>query len=234
MLSTRGYLCRHSPVSKLLWFDTSRPVTKVYASAACWLHVSPAAPLPISPSLRLVANTGSRLRSTTRGSSSKMGETWGEEAPAAVAAALPHYAQGPIVKGFGRGSTELGFPTANFADEVIEALPEALIGGIYWGLAQVDDGQVYDMVMSIGWNPFYENKKRAMETHIVHKFEEADLYGRQLKVIILGFIRPEQNFDSLEALIDAIRKDIEEGKKRGSEESWAKYRADPCFQQIKV
>jgi len=36
--------------------------------------------------------------------------------------------------------------------------------------------------MSIGWNPFYENKKRAMETHIVHKFEEADLYGRQLKV----------------------------------------------------
>jgi len=84
--------------------------------------------------------------------------------------------------------------------------------------------------MSIGWNPFYENKKRAMETHIVHKFEEADLYGRQLKVIILGFIRPEQNFDSLEALIDAIRKDIKEGKKRGSEESWAKYRADPCFQ----
>jgi len=230
MLSKRGYLCRHSPVSKLLWFNTSRPVTKVYASAACWLHVSPAAPLPISPSLRLKANTGYRLRSTARGSSSKMGETWGEEAPAAVAAALPHYAQGPIVKGFGRGSTELGFPTANFADEVIEALPEALIGGIYWGLAQVDDGQVYDMVMSIGWNPFYENKKRAMETHIVHKFEEADLYGRQLKVIILGFIRPEQNFDSLEALIDAIRKDIEEGKKRGSEESLAKYRADPCFQ----
>ena len=30
--------------------------------------------------------------------------------------------------------------------QVIEALPEALIGGIYWGLAQVDDGQVNDMV----------------------------------------------------------------------------------------
>ena len=73
-----------------------------------------------------------------------------------------------------------------------------------------------------------------------------------LQVIILGFIRPEQNFDSLEALVDAIRcallkcpekcaiteftalfysrKDIEEGRKRGSEESWTKYRADPCFQ----
>ena len=30
--------------------------------------------------------------------------------------------------------------------QVIEALPEALIGGIYWGLAQVDNGQVHDMV----------------------------------------------------------------------------------------
>ena len=32
---------------------------------------------------------------------------------------------------------------------MIEALPESLIGGIYWGLAQVDDGQVYDMVGAI-------------------------------------------------------------------------------------
>ena len=34
----------------------------------------------------------------------------------------------------------------NYLLQVIEALPAALIGGIYWGLAQVDDGQVRDMV----------------------------------------------------------------------------------------
>jgi len=207
-----------------VWFDPSRPVTKVSA-AQVHTNVIRAACLTTHVQLR-EGKTG--LIVSCRRRSSNM--TWGEEAPAEVAAALPHYAQGPIVKGFGRGSTELGFPTANFSEEVIEALPGALIGGIYWGLAQVDNGQVHDMVMSIGWNPFYENKKRAMETHIVHKFEEADLYDKQLKVIILGFIRPEQNFDSLEALVDAIRKDIEEGRKRGSEESWTKYRADPCFQ----
>ena len=50
---------------------------------------------------------------------------------------LPHYAEGPIIKGFGRGSSELGFPTANFDENVIDALPEQLIGGIYWGYAQV-------------------------------------------------------------------------------------------------
>jgi len=206
----------------------SRPVTKVSAAAQVHTYVITAA-ARFTTHVHQLGEAKTGLVVSCRKRSSSM-TSWGEEAPAEVAAALPHYSQGPIVKGFGRGSTELGFPTANFSEEVIEALPGALIGGIYWGLAQVDNGPVHDMVMSIGWNPFYENKKRAMETHIVHKFEEADLYGRQLKVIILGFIRPEQNFDSLEALVDAIRKDIEEGRKRGSEESWTKYRADPCFQ----
>merc|ERR1711902_456458 len=51
---------------------------------------------------------------------------------------LPHYARGEIVKGFGRGSRELGFPTANFSEEVIEKLPSELVGGIYFGFAKVD------------------------------------------------------------------------------------------------
>jgi len=158
------------------------------------------------------------------------------ETPSAVAAALPHFAEGPIVKGFGRGSTELGFPTANFSDEVIEALPPALVGGIYWGLAQVDHGPVLDMVMSIGWNPFYDNKKRAMETHIVHKFEEADLYGRQLRVAVLGFLRPEQSYPGLQELVEAIRTDIRMGAEQATEEKWQKYRTDKFFelQQIQT
>jgi riboflavin kinase len=74
----------------------------------------------------------------------------------------------------------LGFPTANFSEEVIAKLPSELVGGIYWGLATVDHGPVYGMVMSIGWNPFYQNEKRAMETHLLHQFQE-DLYGKLLK-----------------------------------------------------
>ena len=71
-----------------------------------------------------------------------------------IVSKLPHYAKGPIVKGFGRGSTELGFPTANFSEEVIDKLPQELVGGIYFGFAQVDESPVYDMVMSVEWNPF--------------------------------------------------------------------------------
>ena len=46
---------------------------------------------------------------------------------ASIESKLPHFARGKIVKGFGRGSTELGFPTANFDEAVIEQLPEELV-----------------------------------------------------------------------------------------------------------
>lgn len=36
-----------------------------------------------------------------------------------------------------------------------------------------------------------------------------DLYGQLLKVCICGYIRPEKNFDSLDALIRTINDDIE-------------------------
>ncbi|XP_015766595.1 PREDICTED: riboflavin kinase-like isoform X2 [Acropora digitifera] len=128
-----------------------------------------------------------------------------------LASCLPHFSCGEVVKGFGRGSKELGIPTANFPVSVVENLPEAISTGIYFGWASVNRGPVYKMVMSIGWNPFYKNTKKSMETHIIHTFEE-DFYGAELSVAIVGFIRPEKNYPSLEALIDAIHADIKEAE----------------------
>ena len=75
---------------------------------------------------------------------------------------FPHYASGTVVKGFGRGSKQLGIPTANYPDEIVEKLPECFTQGVYYGWAQVDDGPVYKMVMSIGYNPYYNNEKKTM------------------------------------------------------------------------
>jgi len=86
----------------------------------------------------------------------------------------------------------------------------------------VDQGPVHGMVMSVGFNPFYGNTKKTMETHILHEYPE-DLYGRMLSVCIAGYIRPERNFDSLEGLIAAIRDDI-----RIAQEELAK----PAFQEL--
>ncbi|KAG8224750.1 hypothetical protein J437_LFUL005319, partial [Ladona fulva] len=164
---------------------------------------------------------------------------------------LPHYASGKIVTGFGRGSKELGIPTANYPIEVVEALPPSLSTGIYYGWANIDGGPVYKMVMSIGWNPFYQNQKKSMvsgyccgelskyfrnlmkkhfqETHILHTFP-GDLYGCLLRVCILGYIRPEKNFNSLEDLIAAIKSDIETADKALDGSALVPYRNDPFFQ----
>ena len=45
---------------------------------------------------------------------------------------------------------------------MVEGLPTSLDSGVYYGWACVDDGPVYKMVMSVGWNPHFNNKKRSM------------------------------------------------------------------------
>lgn len=124
---------------------------------------------------------------------------------------LPLFLRAPVVQGKKRGGKELGIPTANFPVDVVDNLPEAVSTGIYYGWASVDRGPVYKMVMSIGWNPFYNNTKKSMETHIIHTFD-SDFYGAELSVVILGFLRPEKNYPSLDALIEAIHADIREAE----------------------
>ncbi|KAF5891566.1 riboflavin kinase, partial [Clarias magur] len=109
---------------------------------------------------------------------------------------LPYFCRGPVVRGFGRGSKELGIPTANFPESVVDSLPADINTGIYYGWARVDNGDIHKMVMSIGWNPYYKNIKKSMETHLIHKFKE-DFYGQMLSVIMVGYIRPERGFKSL-------------------------------------
>ncbi|KFW76580.1 Riboflavin kinase, partial [Manacus vitellinus] len=102
---------------------------------------------------------------------------------------------------------------ANFSEQVVESFPPDISTGIYYGWACVGNGDVHKMVLSIGWNPFYRNTKKSVETHIIHTFKE-DFYGEILSIVIVGYIRPEKNFDSLEALISAIQEDIEEAKRQ--------------------
>ncbi|KRK03075.1 putative riboflavin kinase [Drosophila yakuba] len=143
---------------------------------------------------------------------------------------LPLFAGGEIVRGFGRGSKELGIPTANFPLEVVKSLPESLPTGAYYGWANVDNGPVHKMVLSVGWNPFYNNKEKSVETHMLHDFN-CDLYGQILKICIVGYLRPERSFDSLEALIAAIRLDIEQAKAFLDEADKGKLKEAPFFSE---
>jgi len=145
-----------------------------------------------------------------------------------IANMFPYFAQGKVVKGFGRGSKELGIPTANFPDGVVESLPKEFGTGIYYGWATVDNGPVYKMVMSIGWNPYYNNTKKTMETHVIHTFKD-DFYDADMKVCISGYIRPEAKPDSLDELIAWIHNDIKIAKEKLELEEHAILKEDNFF-----
>ncbi|CAO2623807.1 Riboflavin kinase [Lemmus lemmus] len=125
---------------------------------------------------------------------------------------LPFFCCGQVVHGFSCGFKQLGIPTANFPEQVVGSLPAVISTGTYYDWVSVRSGAVHKMVVSIGWNPYYKNVKKSMETQIVLPFKE-DFYGEILNVAIVGYLRPEKNFDSLESLISAIQGDIEEVKK---------------------
>ncbi|CAI2351033.1 unnamed protein product [Caenorhabditis sp. 36 PRJEB53466] len=132
---------------------------------------------------------------------------------------LPYKFEGEVVRGFGRGGKELGCPTANMDDTVVNGLPEKLAVGVYFGTATLD-GKTYSMAMSIGWNPQYQNEKKTMEVHLID-YSGGDFYGRRLNGVILGFIREMKSFSSLDELKEAIAKDIEVAK-RGTCEKFGK------------
>lgn len=129
--------------------------------------------------------------------------------PSTPTAPYPIYLEGPVVRGFGRGSKDLGCPTANFPEDAIASCTKQLETGVHFGYAKVEFSRgregsgtehdaVFGMVMSIGWNPYYKNEKRTLEVHVLHDYH-ADFYNHHLRIAILGYIRPEFNYTSLRA-----------------------------------
>ncbi|CAL5213438.1 unnamed protein product [Lathyrus oleraceus] len=118
----------------------------------------------------------------------------------------PWYIGGPVIKGFGRGSKVLGIPTANLSTKDYSDLLSEHPAGVYFGWAGLSARGIFKMVMSIGWNPYFSNKEKTIEPWLLHEFSE-DFYGEELRLVIVGYIRPEENFPSLESLIAKIHED---------------------------
>ncbi|KAI9574484.1 riboflavin kinase [Boletus coccyginus] len=148
--------------------------------------------------------------------------------------------EGIVQHGFGRGSKDLGCPTANLPDESITHIAGIAKPGVYYGYARVypvsdppsellpEDLVVLPMAMSLGWNPFYKNQRMTAEIHIMHEFN-SDFYGCELKVLILGYIRPEFDYISREALIDDIDTDRRVALNSLARPGYEKYASDPFF-----
>jgi len=135
--------------------------------------------------------------------------------------------KGPVIKGFGRGSKMLGIPTANLDAELCGASGDGVAPGIYVGWASVGaDPAVYKMVMSVGWNPYFDNKTKTVEPWLLHDFPE-DFYDEELRLVVNGYMRPEANFTTLEALIEQIHHDGDVARTALDVEPFAATRAHP-------
>ncbi|MEM9244738.1 MAG: bifunctional riboflavin kinase/FAD synthetase [Cyanobacteria bacterium P01_F01_bin.153] len=115
----------------------------------------------------------------------------------------PYSLTGRVVKGQQLGRT-IGFPTANIQVEAEKLLPRF---GVYSICAHLESGEKLGGVVNIGCRPTVAGEAPTVEAHLFDW--NGDLYGQMLTIKLKGFIRPEQPFESLDALKAQIAKDCE-------------------------
>lgn len=103
----------------------------------------------------------------------------------------------------------LGFPTANL-DRGNEKLVN-LKSGVYFVRVTLPNGEGKFGVMNVGYRPtVLETRDVKYEVHVLEF--EGDLYGKELKVEVLRYLREERKFGSVEELKEAISRDVETAK----------------------
>jgi len=134
----------------------------------------------------------------------------GEVARAAALLGRPHEVRGVVERGDGRGTSELGMPTANVAVPPDIALPGL---GIYAGYYTRPDGAAHQAAISVGRRPtYYEAADPLVEAHLIDV--EADLYGEAARVAFVDRLRSEERFESTEALRAQMQRDVEAARAR--------------------
>ena len=122
----------------------------------------------------------------------------GDLADAAAMLGRPFELDGTVVAGDQRGGT-LGYPTANIAMDPHLLCPRY---GIYAG-----EALGHRAAVSIGTNPHYGGTERRIEPFLLDF--DGDLYGRRLVVELWERLRDERVFESEDALIAQIGRDVE-------------------------
>jgi len=146
----------------------------------------------------------------------------------------PVYLEGDVTKGFGRGSKQMGIPTANLPPAPLQDKIGHLPAGVYFGWAQLQSGSgtdagVHKMVMNIGYRPTCDDGGGlTVEIHVLHQYA-GDFYGEPMRAVALGYIRPEMRFNGLDALVARIKADIGQAKALLEAPEMSDFSQDPFF-----
>lgn len=117
----------------------------------------------------------------------------------------PFKMQGKVIKGAQRGRL-LNFPTANLKPSFKYVTAKS---GVYFTRVNIDRDFYYGLT-DIGTNPTFENKKMKIETYIMD-FSK-DIYGKNMSIEFLEYLRPDFKFNSPEELIAQMEKDKKTGR----------------------
>jgi riboflavin kinase/FMN adenylyltransferase len=119
----------------------------------------------------------------------------------------PFTLAGEVVQGDQRGRT-LGFPTANLVPREGYVVPGH---GVYACRATTSDGVVHVAATNVGVRPMFVTGRGELIEAFLVDFD-GDLYGSQLRIEFLKRLRGEKRFESVEALIEQMGRDVEETK----------------------
>jgi riboflavin kinase/FMN adenylyltransferase len=112
-----------------------------------------------------------------------------------------------VVHGDKRGR-ELGFPTANLLPADGYVTPGH---GVYACRATVASGETYTAATNVGVRPmFVTGRGELIEAYLLDF--DGDLYGQPLRLEFLKRLRGEKRFESIEALIEQMHRDVDEAR----------------------
>lgn len=122
----------------------------------------------------------------------------------------PYSISGRVIDGEKRGRL-LGFPTANLELDETYVVPK---NGVY-AIKAALNGETYKGVMNIGVKPTFATGelKPSYEAHLFDFSQQ--IYGEQLKVELIAFLRPERKFSSIDELVAQIKQDAEAARNLG-------------------
>ena len=118
----------------------------------------------------------------------------------------PYGINGKVIHGYGRGA-KMGFPTANLQFSPKKVIPKP---GVYLTSCKLKNKSLWG-VTSVGWNPTFSTNRINIETYLLDY--KGDLYGKDLRVSFISFMRDEIKFDTPAELAAQIKRDVENAKK---------------------
>lgn len=157
----------------------------------------------------LLASDQSRCSSTTIRQLLSQGRV--EEAGSLLGRS--HYMRGEVVHGAARGR-ELGFPTANLSVHSEGLVPA---DGVYAGWLSDEQGVRHPVAISVGTNPTFEGvTTRQVEAHVIDRTDECvedfDLYGQQVTLEFVAFLRGMVAYTGVEALVEQMHQDVDQAR----------------------